>query len=66
MSVQEAKAEIMLRVESKISREIAQFIKNKEEEAEEKAEEKANELLALTMTRYAQDATIERTVSTVS
>lgn len=66
MSVQDAKDEILQRVESKSAKEIAIFIKNKEEEANEQCEQKANELLSLAMSRYAQDSTIERTVSAVS
>jgi len=66
MSIQEARDEIFNRLESKLSSEIAAFIKNKEDEANEMCEKKANEVLALAMTRYAQDVTSEKTVSTVT
>jgi len=66
MSVSEARKELFDRVESKLSTEIAAFVKNKEEEAAAQCEQKANELLALAMTRYAQDSTTEKTVCTVS
>ena len=66
MSTQEAKDELMARVESKISREIATYIKNKEDEAKETADEKAKELLSMACAKYAQDVTTERTVSVVA
>ena len=40
MSTQQAKDELMARVESKISKEIAAYIKSKEEEAKETADER--------------------------
>ena len=65
MSVQEARDELFNRVESKISKEIAAFIKQKEEEAREQCDDKAKELLGLALSKYAQDVTTERTVSVV-
>ena len=66
MSTQEAKDELFKRVESKVSREIAAYIKNKEEEAKEQVATEAQEMLALAMAKYAQDTTIEKTVSVVA
>ena len=66
MSTQEAHDEIMARVESKMSMEIAAYIKNAEDEAKETAESKAIDLLSLACQRYAQDVTTERTVSVVA
>jgi ribonuclease Y len=66
MSVQEAKTEIMTRIEAKLSKEIAGFIKNKEEEAKLNAQTLANEILGMTINRYAQDFVTERTVSVVN
>ena len=66
MTTQEAKDELFARVESKVSREIAVFIKNKEEEAKEKVNQEAKDLLGLAISKYAQDVTTERTVSTVA
>ncbi len=66
MSVQEARDELFNRVESKISREIASYIKNKEEEAKDTADEKAKELLGLALSKYAQEVTTEKTISTVA
>lgn len=66
MTIQEARDELFARVESKISREIAVFIKNKEDEARETVNERAKELLGQTISRFAQDVATERTVSVVS
>ena len=66
MSTQEAKDELFARVESKVSREIATFIKNKEEEAKEECDQKAKEMLGLALSKYAQDVTTEKTVSVVA
>ena len=66
MSTQEAKDELFARVESKTSREIAQYIKNKEDEAKEQVSTKAQEMLALAMSKYAQETTIDKTVAVVA
>lgn len=66
MSVNEARDEIFKRVESKISKEIAAFIHNKEEEAREQCNNKAREMLGLAISKYAQEVTTERTVSVVT
>ena len=66
MSTQEAKDELMARVESKISKEIASYIKNKEDEARETADDKAKELLGMACAKYAQEVTTEKTVSVVA
>ena len=66
MSTQEAKNELFARVESKVSKEIASYIKNKEDEAKETAAAKAQELMGLAMSKYAQETTQERTVATVA
>ena len=66
MSTQEAKDELFKRVESKVSREIAAYIKNKEEEAKDQVVAKAQEILVQAMSKYAQDTTIEKNVSVVA
>ena len=66
MSTQQAKDELMARVESKISKEIAAYIKSKEEEAKETADDKAKELLGMACAKYAQEVTTDRTVSVVA
>ena len=66
MSTNDARDEIFRRVESKLSKEIAAFIKNKEEEAEATVNERARDLLVLAVNRYSQEVTTEHTVSTVT
>ena len=66
MSTQQARDELFARVESKISQEIAVYIKNKEDEAREQADDRAKELLGLAISKYAQDVTTEKTVSVVA
>lgn len=66
MSVNQARDEIFARVESKIGKEIATFIRNKEDEAKETAARTAQDLLGLACSKYAQDVTTERTVSVVA
>jgi ribonuclease Y len=65
MSSQEAKTEILNRVEAKLSKEIANIIKHREQEAKDQAQMMANEILGMTLNRYAQDFVTERTVSVV-
>jgi ribonuclease Y len=65
MSVKEAHDEIMARVESKMSSEIAAYIKNEEDEARDSAEAKARDLLSLACDKYAQEVTTERTVAVI-
>lgn len=66
MSTNEAKEEIFKRVEEKYQREIAQFMKNREEEAEAEADEKAKNILASAMFREAQEVTTEKTVNVIA
>lgn len=66
MSVSEAHDELMRRVEEKMNKEIAAYIKNIEDEAEEQADGKAKDIMSLAMSKYAQEVTNERTVSIVS
>ncbi len=66
LSVNEARDEIFARVESKMAKEIASFIKTKEEEAKDEAEKKARNILALAISKYSQEEVQEHTVSTVS
>jgi len=66
MSTQEAKDEIFKRVEEKYQKEIAQYMKNREEQAEAEADEKAKDILASAMFRGAQEVTTERSVNTIA
>lgn len=65
MSTAEARDEIMRRVEEKMAREISVYMKNKEDEIQEEVDNKAKDLLALAMSKYAQEVTCERTVSVI-
>jgi ribonuclease Y len=62
----QAKVEIMARVESTMDKEIALYMKSREEEAEEKANQKAKQILSLAMSRHAQEITVEKTTSSIS
>ena len=66
LTMAEAREQVFARVESQMSQEIALYQKNKEEEARETAEAKAKEILALSISKYSQEVTTERTVSVVS
>ena len=66
LSVKEARDEIFARVESKMSMEIAAYIKNKEDEAKAECDEKAKNLLGVAISRFSQEAVTERTVCTVA
>ena len=65
LSVKEARDQIFERVESKMSKEIASYMKNKEDEAKSEAEAKAKEMLSIAISKYAQEEVQERTVSVV-
>ena len=66
LSVKEARDQIFERVESKMSKEIASYMKNKEDEAKSEAEAKAKEMLGIAISKYAQEEVQERTVSVVA
>lgn len=66
MTESQAKNEIMARVEAKMDKEIAIYMKNREDEAEEKADQEATNVLALAITRHAQEISVEKTVSAIT
>ena len=66
LSVKEARDEIFARVESKMSMEIAAYVKNREDEAKAECDEKAKNILGMAISRFSQEAVTERTVSTVA
>lgn len=66
LSQEDAKNELMAAVEKKTEKEIATYLREAQEEAETKAADEAKNIIALAIQRYAQDETIERTVSTVT
>ncbi len=57
---------IMQRVETDMSHEIAEYIKDEEAKAKLTANDKAKDLIVSSMQRYANDVTSEQTVSTIS
>ncbi len=65
MSAQDAKDELMGVVEKQMEKEMAVYIRDKEDEAKSKAAEKTRNIIALAIQRYAQEEVVERTVSVV-
>ena len=66
MSIDEARDELMARVEEKEMKKIALYKEQMEEQAESECEDHAKMLLANAMEKYAQDVTCERSTSTVA
>ncbi len=66
MTQEDAKKELMDAVEKKTEKEIAQYLREQQEEAETQASDIARNIISLAIQRYAQEETIERTVSTVN
>lgn len=65
MSATDAKKELMEAVEKKMDKEVAAYIRDREEEAKSKAGEISRNIIALAIQRYSQEETQERTVSVV-
>lgn len=57
---------IMKRVESDMSKEIADYCREKEQEAKLSAHEKAKQIIVESMNRYSEDVASEQTVSTIT
>lgn len=66
MTVSEARTELFSRVDAKLEKEIAIYIKQREDEADIQVNDRARDILANTIARYSQEVTTERTVSAVS
>ena len=66
MNATEAKSELMDAVEKQMQNEMTAYIKEREEEAKSKAGEIARNIIGLSIQRYAQEETQERTVSVVA
>lgn len=66
ISAQDAKNEIFEIVKVRTRNEMEAYIRDQEEEAKAKASESAREIIGLAITRYAQEETLERTVSVVN
>jgi ribonuclease Y len=65
LSRDEAKAELLARVEEKSRLDVAKLVRNVTEEAEEKAKEKAREITLMAVQRFATEHTSEHTVRSV-
>ncbi len=65
-SKEQAHKQILERVENDMSREIAEYIKEKEAEAKLEVDKKAKNLLVNSMQRYSNDVTNLQTVTTIS
>lgn len=66
MKEEEAKQELLRRVEQEARFEAARLIKRIEEEAKQEADRKAKEILSLAVQRYASDFVVDTTVTAVS
>ncbi|MBR2825091.1 MAG: ribonuclease Y [Solobacterium sp.] len=66
MTQEEARTELMDAVEKKCEKDIATYLHEQDEIAQEKASENARTIIATAIQRYAQEETVERTVSVVS
>ena len=65
MTADQAKAELIHRIESQARHDAARLTKQIEDEAREKAEKEAKKILSVAVQRYAGDFVAEKTVSTV-
>ncbi len=66
MSIDQAREELMAKVEEKESKKIALFKEQMEEEAQSQAEDRAKTLMCVAMEKYAQDVTCEHSSSSVA
>ena len=66
MTASEAKVELFKQVEQKMETEVTAFIKEKEEEASSRAAMLSRDIIATAINRYAQEETVEKTVSVVA
>ncbi len=64
-SKEKARDMVLKKVEEEMNREVAVYLKDREDEAKLEADRKAKELIVSSMQRYSNDVTSEQTVSTV-
>lgn len=64
-SKEKAREMVLKNVEEEMNREIAVYLKEREDEAKLEADRKAKEMIVSSMQRYSSDVTSEQTVSTV-
>lgn len=63
---EEARKLVMKKIEESMSKEISEYIKEREDEAKLEADKKAKNLIAISMQRYAADIANEQTVTVVN
>jgi ribonucrease Y len=66
LNVEEAKKDLLNRLEKELDHEAGKLIKTVEEQAKEEAEKKVRNIIALAIQRYSSDYTVESTISVVS
>lgn len=66
LDTEEAKKNLLSRLERELDHEAGKLIKNVEEQAKEDAEKKVRNIIALAIQRYSSDYTVESTISVVS
>lgn len=66
LNVEDAKKDLLERLEKEVSHESGKIIKLIEEQAKEEGEKKAQEIISLAIQRYASEYTVETTISVVS
>ena len=64
-SKEKAREMVLKKVEEELNREIAVYLKEREDEAKLESDRKAKEMIVSSMQRYSSDVTSEQTVSTV-
>ncbi len=65
INIEEAKQELLNRLEKELSHEAGKIIKNIEEKAKEEGEKKAQNILSMAIQRYSSEYTVESTISVV-
>ncbi len=66
LNIEEAKKDLLGRLEKELDHEAGKLIKTVEEQAKEDAEKKVRNIIALAIQRYSSDYTVESTISVVS
>jgi len=65
LNIEEAKKELLSRLEKELDHEAGKLIKSVEEQAKEDGEKKVRNIIALAIQRYSSDYTVESTISVV-
>ena len=66
LNIEEAKKELLSRLEKELDHEAGKLIKSVEEQAKEDGEKKVRNIIALAIQRYSSDYTVESTISVVT